>query len=265
MTLHSTKAQTTYISYTTKLAPTKRRKKEKIMEKTDTLLSLAENNIDYDSMVKQFAEKIKTGLKFYSQEEFIEKEIERIEKIFIQPIQVKIGGDFRMSAEMNYSEYVKLAYEWLSMGQNWEIENILKSAKSRYLSKYPNGSYNEEQFKTAIIGNLRKGVAFIKYQKFLKEKLQENSRSKKTNAAKRKRIPVPRKSIALLQKEINSICPFCNSQDVDHFEIHHIDENRSNNDLNNLIMLCPTCHSKITKGDILQEVVINKKRTLNEK
>lgn len=31
-------------------------------------------------------------------------------------------------------------------------------------------------------------------------------------------------------------------------EVHHIDENRSNNDIDNLSILCPTCHRKITLG-----------------
>lgn len=53
-----------------------------------------------------------------------------------------------------------------------------------------------------------------------------------------------------LQAEIASRCPFCGSADVDHFQFHHIDEQPQNNDPTNLLMLCPTCHSKITKGDI---------------
>jgi len=66
-----------------------------------------------------------------------------------------------------------------------------------------------------------------------------------------KRISVPYKIKALLQKEINSKCPFCNSDDVAHFEVHHIDGNPVNNDLMNLILICPTCHSKMEKGDII--------------
>lgn len=31
-------------------------------------------------------------------------------------------------------------------------------------------------------------------------------------------------------------------------EVHHIDENRNNNRLDNLCILCPTCHRKITLG-----------------
>jgi HNH endonuclease len=82
---------------------------------------------------------------------------------------------------------------------------------------------------------------------------------------KRKEIPQKNKVRANLQKEIDSICPFCESTEVGHFQIHHIDENPSNNDELNLILLCPTCHSKITKGDILMRDVIEKKEILKTK
>lgn len=63
-----------------------------------------------------------------------------------------------------------------------------------------------------------------------------------------------------LQKEVDSRCPFCDSDDVDHFQFHHIDENPENNEPANLLMLCPTCHSKVTKGDIGRtEVEVTKK------
>lgn len=42
-------------------------------------------------------------------------------------------------------------------------------------------------------------------------------------------------------------------------QFHHIDENPENNDLANLLMLCPTCHLKITKGDISRSDVENTK------
>lgn len=75
----------------------------------------------------------------------------------------------------------------------------------------------------------------------------------------RTRIPQVNKIRAELQKEINSVCPFCTNDEVGHFEIHHIDENPSNNEINNLILLCPTCHSKITKKDISNYDVLKKK------
>ena len=72
----------------------------------------------------------------------------------------------------------------------------------------------------------------------------------------RKRIPKENKVRAELQKDIGSICPFCTSTEVGHFEIHHIDENPSNNDNGNLLLLCPTCHSRVTKGDISHDEVL---------
>ena len=81
------------------------------------------------------------------------------------------------------------------------------------------------------------------------------------NSEKKRRPKIPQESKvrADLQKEINSICPFCDNDDVGHFQIHHIDENPSNNELVNLLLLCPTCHSKITKGDITNMQVLQTK------
>ena len=78
------------------------------------------------------------------------------------------------------------------------------------------------------------------------------------------RIAIPQlaKVRAILQKEIGSVCPFCQNDDVGHFEIHHIDENPTNNEIGNLLLLCPTCHSKITKGDITSIDVYKKKLLL---
>lgn len=42
-------------------------------------------------------------------------------------------------------------------------------------------------------------------------------------------------------------CAVCGwDEDERILEVHHKDENRENNALNNLIILCPTCHRKIT-------------------
>ena len=77
---------------------------------------------------------------------------------------------------------------------------------------------------------------------------------------KRTAIPQLQKVRALLQQEIKSRCPFCPSEEVGHFQIHHIDENPSNHRLNNLLLVCPSCHSKISKYDILKSEVEQKKR-----
>lgn len=80
------------------------------------------------------------------------------------------------------------------------------------------------------------------------------------NKKVRKAIPQEKKVRAILQKEINSQCPFCRNEDVGHFEIHHIDKDPSNNEIKNLLLLCPTCHSKITKGNISLQEVTSKKQ-----
>ena len=42
-------------------------------------------------------------------------------------------------------------------------------------------------------------------------------------------------------------CAVCGwNEDIDILQVHHIDENRSNNHIENLIILCPNCHMKLT-------------------
>lgn len=44
-------------------------------------------------------------------------------------------------------------------------------------------------------------------------------------------------------------CVVCGwDDDIRILEVHHKDENRLNNDIDNLVILCPTCHRKITLG-----------------
>jgi 5-methylcytosine-specific restriction endonuclease McrA len=48
-------------------------------------------------------------------------------------------------------------------------------------------------------------------------------------------------------KEYNHECAVCGyNEDKDILEVHHIDENRENNEIDNLIILCPICHRKLT-------------------
>lgn len=44
-------------------------------------------------------------------------------------------------------------------------------------------------------------------------------------------------------------CELCSyEEDLRILEVHHIDHNRSNNKPENLMILCPNCHAKITHG-----------------
>lgn len=71
------------------------------------------------------------------------------------------------------------------------------------------------------------------------------------NTVKPKRSKIPQENIIRprLQQEIGSRCPFCPSEDVAHFEIHHIDEDRTNHKPENLLLLCRPCHSKFNKHE----------------
>lgn len=71
--------------------------------------------------------------------------------------------------------------------------------------------------------------------------------TKHTKKPKRTKIPQENIIRPLLQKEIGSRCPFCPSEDISHFEIHHIDDDRTNHKYENLLLLCKPCHSKFTK------------------
>lgn len=73
----------------------------------------------------------------------------------------------------------------------------------------------------------------------------------------RKQLPVKLRSI--LQKEIGSKCPFCDNEDVGCFEAHNIDEDRSNTIGENLLLMCPTCHTQVTKGFISSATVLKVK------
>lgn len=68
--------------------------------------------------------------------------------------------------------------------------------------------------------------------------------------------------IKLLQ-EVRLKCPFCDFSDASKLEHHHIDRNPSNTVFENLISVCPNCHSKIEAGEISNEQVLKTKTILN--
>lgn len=56
-------------------------------------------------------------------------------------------------------------------------------------------------------------------------------------------------------------CTICKCTDEDVLEVHHIDYNHNNNDVDNLIVLCANHHSKVHRGslEITQEIKDSRK------
>lgn len=65
-----------------------------------------------------------------------------------------------------------------------------------------------------------------------------------------------------LMQESDSCCAFCDQRDVATFETHHIDDNPTNDAFENLIIVCGSCHTKITRGIISPADVVTRKREL---
>jgi coproporphyrinogen III oxidase-like Fe-S oxidoreductase len=74
------------------------------------------------------------------------------------------------------------------------------------------------------------------------------------------------KTSDLIYFETDDSCAICGAKGVDVLSEHHIDGDRSNNDYDNLIVLCHNCHHKITNDKGLSKNKIeDRKRHLIHK
>ena len=80
--------------------------------------------------------------------------------------------------------------------------------------------------------------------------------------ATKRRTKIPKTLEKRVFQEAGSKCSFCPEAEVVSLEIHHIDGDPSNNAFGNLILVCASCHAKITGGAISKEAVCLKKRQL---
>lgn len=78
----------------------------------------------------------------------------------------------------------------------------------------------------------------------------------------KKRVKPPKLIEKQVYQEAGSACSFCRGEEVASLQIHHIDEDPSCNELENLLLVCANCHSKITAGQISEADVRVKKREL---
>jgi len=134
------------------------------------LTDLIAENKTYEQLLEHFESKIQTVKGYIDKEDFISEEILRIMDYYLQPVKVEIvGGDFRIKSCFDFSKYAKYGYEWLRGGINSDIEQIIKNA--RLGTDHP--IHDEIEFAKAITESLRKGVAFVLYEQFLKKQLKK--------------------------------------------------------------------------------------------
>ncbi|MFK5922532.1 MAG: HNH endonuclease [Verrucomicrobiota bacterium] len=76
----------------------------------------------------------------------------------------------------------------------------------------------------------------------------------------KKRIAIPKQTEKRAFQEVGSACGFCRESEIASLQVHHIDEDPSNNDLGNLLVVCSNCHGKISEGVISQSDVMLRKR-----
>ena len=79
-----------------------------------------------------------------------------------------------------------------------------------------------------------------------------------------KKKPIPAKTQKLIFQEAESQCAFCEERDIHALEIHHMRSREAGGGggPENLILVCSSCHSKITDGVISTADVVTKKREL---
>ena len=80
----------------------------------------------------------------------------------------------------------------------------------------------------------------------------------------RRKPAIPSRTKKLIFQEARSQCVFCDERDVSALEIHHIVsvEDGGTDGPENLILVCSSCHSKITQCVISQADVVVRKREL---
>lgn len=55
-------------------------------------------------------------------------------------------------------------------------------------------------------------------------------------------------------------CAICGLEEECCLQVHHVDENRNNNEVENLIILCANCHCRVHRGglEITEEILENR-------
>jgi len=78
----------------------------------------------------------------------------------------------------------------------------------------------------------------------------------------KKRVAIPKATEKRIFQQFTSRCGFCMEAEIASLQVHHIDEDPSNNSLDNLFVICGSCHGKVTGGVITETDVRLRKRQI---
>ncbi|WP_152269639.1 hypothetical protein [Agriterribacter humi] len=140
------------------------------------LSDLFEDNSFYERLISEFEKKLATTAVFISEIEFINSERDRINHLYLNPIEVKLldDGAAKMGPQFKFDEYRRYAFDWLMQGDNRILRNILAAAQRNYLVLFQLNDVPPD-FDQSIVTHLKAGVAYVAYYKFLSQKLDELS------------------------------------------------------------------------------------------
>jgi len=142
--------------------------------------------------------------------------------------------------------------QWLAQHQMIRLGDGLSWVKDRDKTPFEDRFVIAEITETALSHLASSGVS---PQPVMQTKVKRASSYKKRTK--------PSNTLRLrLFQEAGHHCAFCPEKEPGSLEVHHIDGNRSNRDPLNLIMVCASCHAKITAGVISETDVRLKKRQL---
>ena len=121
----------------------------------------------------------------------------------------------------------------------------------------------EKQQIICVLNEARARGVDILQAVFGSSQARKMSKSKALSSAlRRKRVKLPNTVWGQLFQEAGHHCAFCSEKEISCLQVHHIDENSSNNEFINLIIACASCHRKITTGIISAVEVRLKKEQL---
>ena len=156
---------------------------EKVEQKNaTTLLGLTKNNDYYKSLLKNYWQKVSIASNFMGKKDFIESEIERITTKYLKPSELTVMIDRTVAKPLKsftFDIYSKMAFDWLSCGEDLLISDIISIAENQYGQVYYDNPAEVKHtietgtLENSVVAQLKFGVGQLLYDKFLKQQLQE--------------------------------------------------------------------------------------------